>query len=183
MSSMDTQRVDPSSSIDVHTLTVLLFSLLSRPSSPPLISAGWSVGTHTSLFGVEEEAAARSLEEKAAVELELGVVDGDRDAAHQRALALESTEASEEDRLVARRNFKFHLVMASCAMYMAMLLTNWGSTAEANDIDYQGGVLTGQAYDLSVETVWIKFVSQWLTMILYGWSLLAPVVCKNRDFS
>jgi hypothetical protein len=63
----------------------------------------------------------------------------------------------------------------------AMLLTNWGSRAAAEAIDSNGN-LTGSAYDLSAESMWIKFVSQWITMLLFTWSVIAPVVCKGRDF-
>jgi len=150
--------------------------------------AGWSVGTHAGLFGKEEEAAAKAIEDRAAQEVEMGAlstaaVDGDRDAAHKRALALESDSASAEYALVARRNCKFHLVMAACSMYMAMLLTNWGSHQAAEYIDGADGKLSGTAYDLSAESMWIKFASQWATMALFTWSVVAPVVCAGRDFS
>lgn len=146
-------------------------------------SAGWSVATHASLFGAEEELAARNVEDLAVSEVEMGVIDGARDAAHSQALAAEQSAMTDEDRLVARRNFKFHCVMASASMYMAMVLTDWGSDAAASDITFQDGELTGRAYDLSVESLWLKFASQWLTMILYGWSVIAPVACKGRDFA
>jgi hypothetical protein len=31
--------------------------------------------------------------------------------------------------------------------------------------------------------MWIKIVSQWVTVILYIWWLVAPIVCGDRDFS
>jgi hypothetical protein len=203
--------------------------------------AGWSVATHASLFGVAEEAAAKTVEMSAMKEMEMGAVDGDRTAAHTRALAAAQGESGTDEetlRLLARRGIKFHLIMATCCMYMAMLLTNWyssqwrrrrrrrrescvcvmtcvksnaasvlhteahcifllsislsssygasfcrGSVAAAQSIDSQNGKLTGKAYDLSVETLWIKFAMQWLTMITYTWSVVAPSVCAGRDFS
>lgn len=79
--------------------------------------AGWSTGTHRSLFGAAEEAAAKSMEDKAQAEIEMGAVggggEGDSDAAR---LALEAQAADSELALVARRNLRFHLLMACCAM-------------------------------------------------------------------
>lgn len=148
-----------------------------------LFAAGWSTGTHKSLFGADAEAAAKSIEDKASSEVELGVIDGDRDAAHARAMKAEGGEPTVEEGLVAKRNFKFHCIMAACAMYMAMLLTNWGSNNIATEIEANDDGLSGQAYDLSKESMWIKFVSQWVTMLLFSWSVVAPVVCTGRDFS
>lgn len=146
--------------------------------------AGWSTGTHKSLFGVAEEAAAKNLEEKAQSEIEMGVVGGaggdNGDAAR---MELEAQAGDSELALVARRNIRFHLLMAACAMYMSMLLTNWGSIDAARQIDRAGGDLTGRAYDLSAESMWLKFATQWATMLLFGWSVVAPVVCKGRDFN
>jgi hypothetical protein len=75
--------------------------------------------------------------------------------------------------------FKFHMVLAAASMYLAMLLTNWGSLQEAQNGVDQGG----KAYDLSLVAMWIKIVTQWVAMGLYTWSLLAPYVCTSRDFS
>ena len=182
-----------------------------------LYPAGWNVGTHAGLFGVEEEAAARSQEERAESEAAQGIADGDREAAHQRAIDMEAQDAvrhqthnhaqhtadetasscavahcftracvcpvqSSEFALVARRNFRFHLVMSACAMYFSMLLTNWGSMSAAEDVDLNGGDLNGRAYDLSAESMYVKIISQWLTMILFTWSVMAPALCKGRDF-
>lgn len=46
----------------------------------------------------------------------------------------------------------------------------------------RGGRLSGRAYNLSAESMWIKFASLALTMILFLWSVVASVVFKGRDF-
>lgn len=61
-----------------------------------------------------------------------------------------------------KRNLKFHVVMAVASMYVAMLITNWGSQTASSD----------QAYDLGEESMWIKIVSQWVTFLLYAWYVL-----------
>jgi len=67
--------------------------------------------------------------------------------------------------------------MTAAAMYMAMLLTNWGSLQQ---VENPGSSIS---YDLSVESMWVKIVTEWLTGLLYIWSLIAPYVLTNREFS
>ena len=31
--------------------------------------------------------------------------------------------------------------------------------------------------------MWVKIISQWLVYLIYSWIMLAPVICKGRDFS
>lgn len=92
-------------------------------------------------------------------------------------------EDEEEEGAVRRRNRAvkpvsysytfFHLVFALASCYTAMLMTDWGSgTGTAKD---QIGV--------GWTSVWVKMASQWLTIALYTWSLIAPAVFPDRDFS
>jgi hypothetical protein len=54
-----------------------------------------------------------------------------------------------------------------------MLLTGWGSKGmEGKDI-----------IDVGWPSVWVKIVSQWVTAALYIWTMLAPIVFPDRDFS
>jgi len=57
------------------------------------------------------------------------------------------------------------------AMYYAMLCTNWGKL---------------ELFDHNVETsdtaFWLKLVAEWLTMLLYLFSLVAPLLFPNRTF-
>jgi hypothetical protein len=64
-------------------------------------------------------------------------------------------------------------------MYMAMLLSNWGSSQQASETQSDESI----AYDLSTESMWIKFITQWITCILYLWSIMAPVLWTSRDWS
>lgn len=36
--------------------------------------------------------------------------------------------------------------------------------------------------DQGVAAVWVKMASSWVTIGIYVWSLIAPIVCKNRQF-
>jgi len=74
-----------------------------------------------------------------------------------------------------QKNYFFHFVMAMGCMYMAMILTNWGKSSG----DASSNTNTG----ISTESMWIKISSQWFAYVLYVWSLLAPVLFPDRDFS
>jgi len=69
--------------------------------------------------------------------------------------------------------YAFHLLMATGAIYSSMLLTNWGA---------QSGSTQAAAVDTSKESMWVKIVSQWVTYILYIWTLVAPLVLPGREF-
>lgn len=73
------------------------------------------------------------------------------------------------------RSFRFHFLMCITAMYQAMLFSNWGSLQSATDN-------ISAAYDLSIAAMWIKIVSQWCTILLFTWSLIAPRILTNRSF-
>ena len=92
-----------------------------------------------------------------------------------------------EERMITRlRNYElkayegnsfiyFHLIMLVACCYVAMLLTNWGSP-----------VISGQAFfqfQASTLSMWIKIVAAWITMALYTWTLIAPRIFPDRDFS
>ncbi|SAM02048.1 hypothetical protein [Absidia glauca] len=73
----------------------------------------------------------------------------------------------------------FHFIFAIAAMYVAMLLTNWNTiTMEETSTPGNDGDLVriGQSYT----AVWVKIVSGWLCSIIYGWTLLAPVLMPDR---
>lgn len=68
--------------------------------------------------------------------------------------------------------FLFHLTLMSASMYMAMLLTNWGVN----------GYNLDQNISVSEANMWVKIISQWITVVLYIWTLFAPAILTERDF-
>jgi len=60
------------------------------------------------------------------------------------------------------------------AVYYAMLCTNWGNPTVFND--------TTDFYKSSTASFWIKLVAQWLSMAIYGFSMVAPIIFPNREF-
>ena len=56
---------------------------------------------------------------------------------------------------------------------MAMLLTDWGTQKnKSNTVNITGGTTS----------MWVKIISQWVTMLLYTWTLIARRCLPNRDF-
>ena len=60
----------------------------------------------------------------------------------------------------------FHLIMATGAVYMSMLLTNWG-TVSGHKSDAQ---------------MWVSIISQWISITVYVWTIVAPKICTSREF-
>lgn len=68
----------------------------------------------------------------------------------------------------------FHISFALGAMYICMLLTNW-MTLSKNPED--------PIVDRGEISVWAKIISSWLTLLLYGWTLLAPAIFPDREWN
>uniref|UniRef100_A0A8C0B5X5 Serine incorporator 2 n=1 Tax=Buteo japonicus TaxID=224669 RepID=A0A8C0B5X5_9AVES len=66
----------------------------------------------------------------------------------------------------------FHLCLLLAALYIMMTLTNWYRPDESLQ------VLTSPW-----TAVWVKICSSWAGLLLYLWTLVAPLVLPNRDFS
>ena len=72
--------------------------------------------------------------------------------------------------------FWYHCRMLTIAMYMAMMLTNWGvpaHTIEAGE----------QQYSKGYASAWLQMAVNWLCNLLYFWTLIAVKACPDRDFS
>ncbi|XP_069739822.1 serine incorporator 1-like isoform X1 [Narcine bancroftii] len=65
----------------------------------------------------------------------------------------------------------FHFMLFLASLYIMMTLTNWYSP----DADYK--TITSKW-----PSVWVKITSSWICLLLYLWTLVAPLVLTNRDF-
>ena len=70
-------------------------------------------------------------------------------------------EQNEEQSMVV-----FHMILATGSVYMSMLLTNWGTIA-------------GHKSDAQM---WVSIVSQWISISIYVWTIVAPKMCASREF-
>lgn len=66
----------------------------------------------------------------------------------------------------------FHLVFVTATLYVMMTLTNWYKPNSSID-----------TLNANAASMWIKVISSWLCLGLYTWSLIAPLVLPDRDFS
>ena len=81
-------------------------------------------------------------------------------------------KAMDEFELVTYNYSFFHLIFALASMYIAMLMTGWGTGAEERDL-----------IDVGWTSVWVKVVAQWMTVAVYAWTMAAPLLFPDRDFS
>ena len=69
---------------------------------------------------------------------------------------------------------KWHFYMCIASIYLAMLITNWNSYSPTT---------TTTELRASNFGFWVRVVMSWLTALLYIWTLLAPRVFPDRDFT
>lgn len=65
----------------------------------------------------------------------------------------------------------FHLIFALASMYAAMLLSGWTNTSDSSDL-----------IDVGWTTVWVRICTEWVTAALFVWSLVASLICPDREF-
>ena len=68
----------------------------------------------------------------------------------------------------------FHVMFALATLYVMMTLTNWYSPGKG---------VTIETLSANMSAVWIKIISSWLCVAIYVWTLIAPVLLPDRDFS
>ncbi|XP_063633769.1 probable serine incorporator isoform X5 [Cydia splendana] len=64
----------------------------------------------------------------------------------------------------------FHVVFALATLYSMMTLTNWFNPSS-------------QLMKVNVASMWIKISSSWLCVGIYIWTMVAPAMFPDRDFS
>eukprot|EP00753_Platysulcus_tardus_P008474 PLAT16042.2.p1 GENE.PLAT16042.2~~PLAT16042.2.p1 ORF type:complete len:440 (+),score=159.38 PLAT16042.2:26-1321(+) len=96
----------------------------------------------------------------------------------RRAASKDRHDDDEEEKKpkVDERVWLFHLIMATSSLYLAMLVTNWSISDSATEASAANP-------GVSSESVWVKILSQWVTLGLYTWTLIAPQCLSGRDFS
>jgi len=94
------------------------------------------------------------------------------------AAAAEVTESTSDGSDGAAKQasvtWKLNLVLYVISCFYAMSLTGWGS------IQSGGNAANPSAGSVSM---WMIIASQWLVMALYIWTLVAPRLFPDRDFS
>lgn len=78
---------------------------------------------------------------------------------------------NEEDSVAYSYSF-FHFMLMLGSLYVMMTLTNWFSPSS----DFT-------TLNANIAAVWVKIVSSWLCIGLYVWTLVAPIIFKDREFA
>ncbi|KAJ1373622.1 hypothetical protein KIN20_036084 [Parelaphostrongylus tenuis] len=65
----------------------------------------------------------------------------------------------------------FHFMFGLASLYVMMTLTSWYNPG--NDLAHLSS---------NMASVWVKIVSSWLCVALYGWTLVAPALFPDREF-
>ncbi|KAI9196630.1 hypothetical protein LWI28_025574 [Acer negundo] len=82
----------------------------------------------------------------------------------------EKKKETEEARPVSYSYSFFHLIFALASMYSAMLLSGWTSTSDSSDL-----------VDVGWTSVWVRICTEWVTVALYIWTLLAPLLLPDLE--
>ncbi|KAG8832560.1 hypothetical protein FRC17_001123 [Serendipita sp. 399] len=90
-------------------------------------------------------------------------------------------EERDDEKVAVKYNYSwFHIIFAMGAMYVAMLLTDWQIikwSSDQNGPDDGGSTIYIGRSDVAM---WMRIISGWISILLYAWSLLAPVVMPDR---
>ncbi|KAJ3026687.1 UNVERIFIED_CONTAM: hypothetical protein HDU68_005227 [Siphonaria sp. JEL0065] len=69
----------------------------------------------------------------------------------------------------------FHIIFMLASYYLAVLITPWETLTLD---DGTGEAIVGKGWG----AVWVKVVSGWIVILLYVWTLVAPIVLPDRDW-
>ncbi|KAK4053989.1 Membrane protein tms1 [Microbotryomycetes sp. JL221] len=96
----------------------------------------------------------------------------------------------DDERTGTRYNYSFfHVIFIGASMYVAMLLTNWNVVSSTTTMGGHHDDLPWPVDDQDAMPVrigrshvamWMRIVSGWACLLLYCWSLLAPVLLPDR---
>jgi hypothetical protein len=99
----------------------------------------------------------------------------DDESIHQGAP--DSSDKDDERGAIQYHYSTFHFVFFLATCYTACLLTSWNTMklGENPADDDETFIYIGR----SMAVVWVKIISSWIVYLLYGWSLLLPVVMET----
>lgn len=83
----------------------------------------------------------------------------------------QGTYDNEEDEIAYNWSF-FHIMFSFATLYVMVTLTGWNQPSAA-----VAGSINNSA------SMWVKIISSWLCSGLYIWTLVAPIILPDRDFS
>lgn len=100
-----------------------------------------------------------------------GVLAGKEDSDKEVA-ASETTD--DHPALANGQPWKLNLCLLLISCWYACVLTSWGQVTNGTDAANP---------EVGSVTMWMNAAGGWIAIFLYGWTLVAPRVCTDRDFS
>eukprot|EP01128_Nolandella_sp_AFSM9_P006945 TRINITY_DN3682_c0_g1_i1.p1 TRINITY_DN3682_c0_g1~~TRINITY_DN3682_c0_g1_i1.p1 ORF type:complete len:495 (-),score=108.13 TRINITY_DN3682_c0_g1_i1:52-1515(-) len=86
------------------------------------------------------------------------------------------SEEEEESDIPSYSYSFFHFTFMLASLYLAMVLTNWLS------VSFDGGQIDSVHVDQGMAAVWVKAISSWATVLVYIWTMVAPILFPGREF-
>jgi len=150
----------------VGAINIIIAVILSAYSS---ITIGQGFDTDGRFWGPSSATAP-----SASADRDMPLVDVDGVAPNHMHLDVECESSNGEEPLSGPIGYNvaaFHAAIAFSMCYIAMQLTNWNQEFSPKELDK------------GVASMWIKIVDSWILALAFGWSMVAPVVLKSRQFS
>lgn len=123
---------------------------------------------------VAGDAKAKKDEERKVTGVVTGTTSyGSNDNA-ENAAENETSAETEETNKGFSNSWKLNIVLALISCWFAMAVTSWGSIESGGD---RANPEVGEV------SMWMLIASQWFFMVLYLWTLVAPRLFPDRDFS
>lgn len=171
---------------DVWGITVGL--LLTTVS---LIWTGWSWSAEPRLMNVDSVQSAKAVVptmesgsgSSGAAELNLDVPLMDGQEASMSGMVTGGSSSSNSESSSLSHVWKLNIVLALISCYVAMILTEWGTVNELVAGDGNNDNHNAANPTVGRVNMAILGVSQWLALLLYAWTLVAPRLFPDRDFS
>lgn len=92
-----------------------------------------------------------------------------------------SSNDKDDETIKVRYHYSsFHFIFVLATMYVAMLLTHWNIVTHAHDDHPSDELATPVKIGRSTVTMWMRIISGWVCLVMYSWTLLAPVIMPDR---
>lgn len=133
---------------------------------------GWSVTAHKTVAAESDAKEEEEFKDDKAEDVN-GVVLGESKTS-QNYGSMEDGEEQGVPSDTFSNSWKLNAILALLTCWFAMSLTSWGSIMDG------GNLANPQVGRVSM---WMVISSQWLMIVLYTWTLVAPKLFPDRDFS
>lgn len=97
-------------------------------------------------------------------------------AANDDKVNADDDDADDESESVTYSYAFYHFVYVMAAFYMAMVLTDWRAVFADPSSPNGFAIVHGDA------SRWVKVATSWLCVVLYAWTLVAPILLPDRNF-